>query len=186
MAEKKLLQASNTFLTTPEQARKQYLQLEGSQSFCRQQLSLTGVQLLSLRWWTKWPIVSERQWNWRKQNKRRHFVARKNGSSGKESTKSWKGKNLSIRLEYENNTNVHYNISCHSSTGFESSRLFHGQTPYNFLNWKSGLKPEKKLITKSQTLQNFLELRNSSSTMLERTLCKPVHIQAVLPSYRWK
>ena len=39
---------------------------------------------------------------------------------------------------------LNYNTSYHESISCESTKLFHGRIPYNILNIKLGLKPERK------------------------------------------
>ena len=52
---------------------------------------------------------------------------------------------------------LNYNTSYHSSIGCESSRVFHGRIPYNILDLKMGIRPQKNPSPDSEIAQDVLE-----------------------------
>ena len=52
---------------------------------------------------------------------------------------------------------LNYNTSYHASIGREPSRVFHGRIPYNILDLKLGIRPEKIPSPESQIAQDVLE-----------------------------
>ena len=59
-------------------------------------------------------------------------------------------KNISIAV-------LNYNTSDHSSSGCEPSRVFHGRIPYNILDLKMGIRPQKTSSPDSEIAQEVLE-----------------------------
>ena len=59
-------------------------------------------------------------------------------------------KNISIAVP-------NYNTSYHSSIGCEPSRVFHGRIPYNILDLKTGIRPQKISSPDSEIAQDVLE-----------------------------
>ena len=52
---------------------------------------------------------------------------------------------------------LNYNICYHASIGREQSRIFHGRIPYNILDLKMGIHPQKNLSPDSQIAKDVLE-----------------------------
>ena len=52
---------------------------------------------------------------------------------------------------------LNYNTSYHSSIGCEPSRVFHGRIPYNILDLKMGIRPQKIPSPNSEIAQDVLE-----------------------------
>ena len=52
---------------------------------------------------------------------------------------------------------LNYNTSYHSGIGCEPSRVFHGRIPYNILDLKMGIRPQKITAPDSETAQDVLE-----------------------------
>ena len=52
---------------------------------------------------------------------------------------------------------LNYNTSYHSSIGCEPSRVFHGRIPYNILDLKLGVRPQKNPAPDSEIAQDVLE-----------------------------
>ena len=52
---------------------------------------------------------------------------------------------------------LNYNTSYHSTNGCEPSRVFHGRTPYNILDLKMGIRPQKIPSPDSEIAQDVLE-----------------------------
>ena len=52
---------------------------------------------------------------------------------------------------------LNYNTSYHSSIDCEPSRVFHGRIPYNFVDLKMGIRPQKIPSPDSEIAQDVLE-----------------------------
>ena len=52
---------------------------------------------------------------------------------------------------------LNYNTSYHASIGCEPSRVFHGRIPYNILDLKMGIRPQKILSPDWKIAQDVLE-----------------------------
>ena len=67
------------------------------------------------------------------------------------------GERRSIWLKYVNIAVLNYNTSYHTSIGCEPSRVFHGRVPYNVLDLKKGISPQKMPTSKSQIAEDVLK-----------------------------
>ena len=74
--------------------------------------------------------------------------------------------------KYFNIAFLNYSTSCHASIGCESSRVFHGRSPYNVLELKMSLCPQKHLPQVHKMPKISLNKRKFSSKMFTRTSCK--------------
>ena len=67
------------------------------------------------------------------------------------------GERRSLWHKYINIAVFNYNTSYHSSIGCEPRRVFHGRIPYNNLDLKMGIRPQKTSSPDSQIAQDVLE-----------------------------
>ena len=75
----------------------------------------------------------------------------------KRSLKIETGERRSLWHKYISIAVLNYNTSYHSSIGGEPSRVFHGRIPYNILDLKMGIRPQKYLSPNSEIAQDVLE-----------------------------
>ena len=78
-------------------------------------------------------------------------------ASIKQALKIETGERRSIRHKYVSIAVLNYNTSYHASIGCEPSRVFHGRIPYNILDIKLGIRPQKNPPPDSQIAQDVLE-----------------------------
>ena len=78
-------------------------------------------------------------------------------ASIKQSLKIETGERRSFWHKYISIAVLKYNTSYHSSIGCEPSRVFHGRIPYNILDLKMGIRPQKNPSPKSEIAQDVLE-----------------------------
>ena len=78
-------------------------------------------------------------------------------ASIKQALKIETGERRSLWHKYINIAVLNYNTSYHTSTGCETSRVFHGKIPYNVLDLKLGIRPLQQPIPTSQIAQEVLE-----------------------------
>ena len=67
------------------------------------------------------------------------------------------GDRRSMRHKYVNIAVLNYNTSYHTSIGCEPSRVFHGRVPYNVLDIKMGIRPQKRPTPNSQIAKDVLK-----------------------------
>ena len=67
------------------------------------------------------------------------------------------GERRSLWHKYVSIAVLNYNTSYHASIGCEPSRVLHGRIPYNILDLKMGIRPQKIPSTGSQIAQDVLE-----------------------------
>ena len=67
------------------------------------------------------------------------------------------GERRSLWQKYISIAVLNYNTSYHASIGCEPSRIFHGRIPYNILDLKMGIRPQKIPLPASQIDQDVLE-----------------------------
>ena len=67
------------------------------------------------------------------------------------------GTHRSLCHKYFSIAVLNYNTSYHSSIGCEPSRVFHGRIPYNILDSKMGIRPQKIPSPDSESAQDVLE-----------------------------
>ena len=67
------------------------------------------------------------------------------------------GERRSLWHKYNSIAVLNYNTSYHSSIGCEPSRVFHGRIPYNILDLKMGISPQKTSSPDSEIAQEVLE-----------------------------
>ena len=79
-------------------------------------------------------------------------------ASIKQSLKIETGECRSLWHKYISIAVLNYNTSHHSSIGCEPSRVFHGRTPYNILDLKLGIRPQKISPAESEIAQDVREL----------------------------
>ena len=75
----------------------------------------------------------------------------------KQSLKIETGERRSLWHKYISIAVLNYNTSYHSSIGCEPSRVFHGRIPYNVLDLKMGIRPQKISPPDSEIAQDVLE-----------------------------
>ena len=75
----------------------------------------------------------------------------------KQSLKIETGERRSLWHKYISIAVLNYNTSYHSSIGCEPSRVFHGRIPYNILDLKMGIHPQKISPPDSEIAQDVLE-----------------------------
>ena len=75
----------------------------------------------------------------------------------KQSLKIETGERRSLWHKYISIAVLNYNTSYHSSIGCEPSRVFHGRIPYNILDSKMGIRPQKIPSPNSEIAQDVLE-----------------------------
>ena len=78
-------------------------------------------------------------------------------ASIKQALKIETGERRSLWHKYINIAVLNYNTSYHTSICFEPSRVFHGHIPYNVLDLKLGIRPQRQPIPTSQVAQEVLE-----------------------------
>ena len=78
-------------------------------------------------------------------------------ASIKQSLKIETGERRSLWHKYISIAVLNYNTSYHSSIGCEPSRVFHGRIPYNILDLKMGISPQKNPSPNSEIAQDVLE-----------------------------
>ena len=67
------------------------------------------------------------------------------------------GERRSLWLKYVSFAVLNYNTSYHASNGCEPSGVFHGRIPYNILDFKVGIRPQKISSPDSEIAQDVLE-----------------------------
>ena len=75
----------------------------------------------------------------------------------KQALKIETGERRSLWHKYVSIAVLNYNTSYHASIGCEPSRVFHGRIPYNILDLKMGIRPQKIPPPDSQIAQDVLE-----------------------------
>ena len=78
-------------------------------------------------------------------------------ASIKQALKIEKGERRSLWHKYVSIALLIYNTCYHASIGCEPSRVFHGRIPYNILDLKMGIHPQKTPLPDSQIGQDVLE-----------------------------
>ena len=78
-------------------------------------------------------------------------------ASIKQSLKVETGERRSLWHKYNSIAAIIYNTSYHSSIGCEPSRVFHGRIPYNILDLKMGILPQKNSSPDSEIAQDVVE-----------------------------
>ena len=78
-------------------------------------------------------------------------------ASNKQSLKNETAERRSLWHKYISIAVLSYNTSYHSSIGCEPSRVFHGCIPYNILDLKLGIRPQKIPAPDSEIAQDVLE-----------------------------
>ena len=78
-------------------------------------------------------------------------------ASIKQSLKIETGECRSLWHKYISIAVLNYNTSYHSSIGCEPSRVFPGRIPYNILELKMGIRPQKTSSPDSELAQDVLE-----------------------------
>ena len=78
-------------------------------------------------------------------------------ASIKQSLKIETGERKSLWHKYISIAVLNYNTSYHSSIGCEWSRMFHGRIPYNILDLKMGIRPQKTPSPDSEIARDVLE-----------------------------
>ena len=67
------------------------------------------------------------------------------------------GERRSLWHKYVSLAVLNYNTSYHASIGCQPSRVFHGRIPYNIVDLKTGIRPQKIPSPDSQIAQDVLE-----------------------------
>ena len=78
-------------------------------------------------------------------------------ASIKQALKIESGERRSLWHKYVSIAVLNYNTSYHATIGCEPSRVFHGRTPYNILDLKMGIRPQKIPSPESRIAQDVLE-----------------------------
>ena len=78
-------------------------------------------------------------------------------ASIKQSLRIETGERRSLWHKYISIAVLNYNISYNSSIGCEPSRVYHGRIPYNILDLKLGIRPQKIPVPDSEIAQGVLE-----------------------------
>ena len=78
-------------------------------------------------------------------------------ASFKQALKSETGERRSLWHKYVSIAVLNYNTSYHASIGCEPRRVFHGRIPYNILDLKKGIRPQKIPPPDSHIAQDVLE-----------------------------
>ena len=78
-------------------------------------------------------------------------------ASIKQALKIETGERRSSWHKYTSIAVLNYNTSYHSSIGCEPSRVFHGRIPYNILDLKMGIRPQKISSPETEIAQDVLE-----------------------------
>ena len=81
----------------------------------------------------------------------------RSNASIKQSLKIETGERRSLWHKYVSIAVLNNNTSYHSSIGCEPSRVFHGRIPYNILDLKMGIRPQKNPSPFSEIAQDVLE-----------------------------
>ena len=84
------------------------------------------------------------------------FLERSHASI-KQSSKIETGERRSLWQKYISIAVLNYNTSYHSSIGCEPSRVCHGRIPYNILDLKMAIRPQKIFSPDSEFAQDVLE-----------------------------
>ena len=84
-------------------------------------------------------------------------LSERSNASIKQSLKIETGERRSLWHKYISIVVLNYNTSYHSSIGCEPSRVFHGRIPYNILDFKMGIRPQKISSLDSEIAQDVLE-----------------------------
>ena len=95
-------------------------------------------------------------------------------ASIKQTLKVETGERRSLWHKYVSIAIVNYNTSYHASIGCEPSRVFNGRNPYNILDLKMGIRPQKFPPPDSQIAQDVLEQTEQFSRMSAKMQCKPI------------
>ena len=82
------------------------------------------------------------------------------------------GEIRSMWHNYNNIAVLNYNTSYHTSIGCEPSRAFHERVPYNVLDIKMVIRPQRIPTPNSQIAEDVLKQTESFSTMFSRKPCK--------------
>ena len=98
-------------------------------------------------------------------------------ASIKQSLKIETGERRSLWHKYVSIAVLNYNTSHHSSIGCEPSRVFHGRVPYNILDLKMGIRPQKIPSPNSEIAKDVLEQTEAIFQDVRRNLNQ---IQSVL------
>ena len=75
----------------------------------------------------------------------------------KQALKIETGERRSLWHKYVSIPVLNYNTSYHSSIGCEPSRVFHGRIPYNILDKKMGIRPQKNPLPNPEIAQDVLQ-----------------------------
>ena len=75
----------------------------------------------------------------------------------KQTLKIKTGEPISLWHKYASIAVLNYNISYHTSTGCEPSRVFQGRIPYNSLDLKLRIRPNQAPFPTSQIAENILD-----------------------------
>ena len=78
-------------------------------------------------------------------------------ASIKQALQTDSGERRSLWHKYVSIAVLNYNTSYHTSIGCESSRVFHGRFPYNILDLKMGIRPQKNPSLNSKIAQDLLQ-----------------------------
>ena len=78
-------------------------------------------------------------------------------ASIKQSLKIETGERRSLWHKYVSIAVLNYNTSYHSSIGCEPNKVFHGRIPYNILDLKNGIRPQKSPFPDSEIAKDVLE-----------------------------
>ena len=89
-------------------------------------------------------------------NTQSNMLLEKSHASIEQALKIETAKWRSLWRKYVSIEFLDYYTSHHASIGCEPGRVFHGRSPYNTLNLKMGIHPEKILSPDSQTAQDVL------------------------------
>ena len=95
-------------------------------------------------------------------------------ASIKQALKIETGERRSLWHKYVSIAVPNYNTSYHVSIGCEPSRVFHGRIPYNILDLKMGICPQKIPSPDSQIVQNVLEQTEIISRMSAKMPCRHI------------
>ena len=101
-------------------------------------------------------------------------------TSLKKTLKIETGKRRPMWHKYVNIAVLNYNTSYHTSIGCEPSRVFHGRVPYNVLDLKMGIRPQKNPTPNSQVAQDVLEQTNDFPRCTQKCHASLYQIQSVL------
>ena len=100
-------------------------------------------------------------------------------ASIRQSLKIETGERRSLWHKYISIAVLNYNTSYHSSIGCEPSRVFHGRIPYNILDLKMGIRPQKYPSPDSEIAQDVLEQTEMISQDVRRNAMQaPIKFKA--------